>query len=153
MNTAALTRPTTRRPNRRHLGLIALAVMLFSISACSMNSDQFKVYDLVNRERTTRGGHILLPDEIAQAKAQKWAEHMAATGTLAHSNLTEGMDGGWRKLGENVGRGGSIEVIHNAFMKSDGHRRNILDPAFTHLGTGVAKGPAGVFVVQVFTKR
>ncbi len=152
MNTTVPARPTERRLNGRHLGLVAIVLMLFAVSAC-MNDQQFQAYDLVNRERTTRGGHLLLHDATAQAKAQNWAEHMAATGVLAHSNLRDGMDSGWTKLGENVGRGGSIEAIHRAFMNSSGHRNNILDPAFTHLGVGVAKGSAGVFVVHVFTRR
>lgn len=38
-------------------------------------------------------------------------------------------------------------------MQSPGHRRNLLDPRWTHAGYGAALGPDGVVVVQLFTER
>ncbi len=52
-----------------------------------------------------------------------------------------------------------IEVAHKDLMSSPGHRRNILEPEFTHIGIGIVKGypdeegqthPDGVTVVQIF---
>ena len=38
-------------------------------------------------------------------------------------------------------------------MQSPGHRRNLLDPRWTHAGYGAAQGPDGVVLVQIFTER
>ena len=57
-----------------------------------------------------RAPDALQVHSVLTAKAQAWAAHMAATGCLCHSNLTDGVSVGWRKLGENVGRGPSVAV-------------------------------------------
>ena len=54
--------------------------------------------------------------------------------------LADGAPPGWRKLGENVGMGGSISSVHVAYMDSPGHRANVLDPAFTQIGTAAVWG-------------
>ena len=38
-------------------------------------------------------------------KAQQWAGVLADRGALQHSKLDDGVDPGWRALGENVGYG------------------------------------------------
>ena len=54
----------------------------------------------------------------------------------------------WR--GES-GRAFTVERAHNALMQSDGHRRNILNPAFTHIGVGISKGGSyGMMFTQMF---
>ncbi len=90
----------------------------------------------------------------AQKKAQAWAEHLAQINKLEHSNLASGMDDQWKRLGENVGySSSSISKVHDQFMASAGHRANILDGRFTHVGIGVAKANGRVFVVQMFVQR
>jgi len=44
----------------------------------------------------------------------------------------------WGSYGENIALGQNTPPdVMQAWMTSDGHRRNILDPSFTHLGVGV----------------
>lgn len=40
----------------------------------------------------------------------------------------------------------------NGWMNSDGHRRNILNPAFTHMGVALAGSGNGVYATQVFAE-
>lgn len=48
------------------------------------------------------------------------------------------------RIGENIGWGsghlGSPRKIHRAWMRSDGHRKNILNRGFRQVGIGVARG-------------
>ena len=130
--------------------LVVAAV--FTLAAC-MSTQQQVAFDLVNGARADSGVSPLAADAIAQAKAQSWAEHLAARNTLEHSNLSAGMDDGWRRLAENVGVGASIDEVQRQFMGSDVHRANVLDRRFTHLGVGVAQGHGRTFVVLVFVQR
>jgi uncharacterized protein YkwD len=150
---ATITSPRpTRTPRRLRIGIAGLVIAAVSLAAC-MNSQQQVAFDLVNGARGDAGLPALTLDPVAQAKAQGWAEHLAATNQLGHSNLSDGMDGGWLRLAENVGYGSSIEEVQQRFMQSSAHRQNVLDRGFTHLGVGVARGSGQTFVVLVFVQR
>ena len=89
------------------------------------------------------------------AKAQAWADRLAAQGYLEHSNLA---DRNWSttrtKLGENVAYGPSMEAVHDNLMRSAPHRANILSVDYNKVGTGVAFSPIGtVWVVQEFMQE
>jgi uncharacterized protein YkwD len=58
----------------------------------------------------------------------------------------------YRYIGENVAVGfNSPEAVVKGWMNSPGHRRNILDRAFTHVGVGAAICDRGrVYWTQVF---
>jgi hypothetical protein len=75
---------------------------------------------------------------------------MADTGVLAHSALADGAPGEWIRLGENVGRGGDVNGIHNAFVASASHLKNLVDPGFRYVGIGVVSINGGIFVSEVF---
>jgi uncharacterized protein YkwD len=68
--------------------------------------------------------------------------------------LSDGAPSTWLKLGENVGYGGTIAAIHEAYLNSPGHRANIMDPTFTEIGAaavwGDCEGQHRVFTVQEF---
>lgn len=154
--TAALAphSPATGRTRKGRLGfLVVLLTGAVLLAACGMNADQQRAFDLVNQSRSSSGIASLEQDNTAKKKAQAWAEHLARQGKLAHSNLASGMDDGWKALGENVGYGSSIDHVHQQFMNSSGHRKNILNAGYTHLGVGVAQGNGRTYVVHVFVKR
>jgi uncharacterized protein YkwD len=105
---------------------------------------------LVNRERVSRGIAALGWDDQLAAKAQAWAEQMAAQNTISHSNLPSGITESWTTLGENVGFGNDIRVVHIGFMNSPVHRDAILGTQYTAIGVGVAVRGNRVFVAQEF---
>lgn len=55
-------------------------------------------------------------------------------------------------IGENISAGyDSVAAACRGWMRSSGHRRNILDADYTHIGGGFARGgPYGRYYVQVF---
>jgi hypothetical protein len=140
----------SRAPRTLRLGGLAVAlVCLLALAGCT--PEQTATYDRINRIRTEQGLPTLLPSPHAMAKAQAWAEHLAAVGHLEHSDLWDGMPEGGVALGENVGMGGDLDAISAAFMNSPKHRANLLDPRWNWVGTGVATGANGLlYVVQVF---
>lgn len=57
------------------------------------------------------------------------------------------------RFGENVARNGSVERLHMSLLRSPGHREARMDPEFTHVGIGVARGsPHMLYQVEVFAE-
>jgi uncharacterized protein YkwD len=154
-STAALAQPRSRR--RSALALLAIVVLALAAAGC-MPSDARTFLDRTNSLRSSVGARPLHENDILTHKAEEWAKHMAATGTLAHSNLSDGLGGlQWRMLGENVGyssgTGDVLKRIHDMFVASAPHRANLVNPRFTHMGVGVAKDSRGrVWVAEVFAQ-
>jgi len=85
--------------------------------------------------------------------ARRHAARMAASRSIYHNTRLGSEVTGWSAIGENVGRGGSVAVIHNAFMNSSSHRGNILSTSFTQVGIGTARGTDGqIYVAEVFRR-
>jgi uncharacterized protein YkwD len=63
----------------------------------------------------------------------------------------------WRTYGENVAAGYTTpESVVAGWMQSDGHRANILNPAFRDIGVGYAYGASSTYKhywTQVFAAR
>ena len=128
-----------------------LAAVAIVLSACS--PQQVDTFQRINYDRMDNGLIGMSINDSLMAKAQAWADRLAAIGYLWHSDLTDGVDPGWWMLGENVGSGPSADAIEQAFLNSPSHRANILNPEFNWAGTGVAvSGNGTVYLVQVFAK-
>ena len=104
----------------------------------------------INALRTSVGVGGLTLHPVLIAKAEAWAQRMADSGCLCHSNLPDGVTVGWRKLGENIGRGPSVASIHVALVNSPLHYANMVDSAFHWIGVGVAYGNGQMYVAEVF---
>jgi uncharacterized protein YkwD len=118
-----------------------------------------KVLSLVNIERANYGiaalscGNALL-NQAAMIRAAELIDkfsHTRPDGSSCFSAYTD-LGGAYRRMGENIAYGqSSPQAVVDAWMKSDGHRRNILNPDFTYLGVGVAKSSSGrLYWVQLF---
>lgn len=142
----------TKRGKRRFWLVVLVPALCLSLMAASCtSSDQNTVFNQVNASRTSRGVRAMGENMWLANFAQQWAEFMASTCTLGHSqNYASANPYNWRSLAENVGRGTSLASVHTAFMNSPGHRANILNPNFNYLGTGVAYGCGYVWVVHEF---
>ena len=141
----------------RRLGVVLLgvALALCGLSLPTAHADEAGSFvSLINQARAQRGldGYRTSGELASVALAQ--AKRMAKADKLFHNPGLAGSVSNWYKLGENVGSGGSVEVIHNAFMASPSHRENILDSGFTEVGVGVVVRNDGiVFVSEVFRQR
>jgi hypothetical protein len=56
-------------------------------------------------------------------------------------------------FGENIAASGSPEVAHEGLMNSPGHRKNMLEPLFTHVGIAALRGDTGLVVTMNFGRR
>ncbi len=120
------------------------------------------VFRALNADRKARGLAALEPDAQVAAVARAHAEDMARNGYLEHINL-EG-ESPFQRLtrahiryaaaAENIAVTGAASALEPCWMKSPGHRANILTPTYTHVGIGVAKNSKGRYYgVQVFITR
>ncbi len=144
--------------NVRRLPLLVLVLLgLGTATACeSTSQDRDQVIALVNASRAASGLAPLREHPVLSLKADAWARHLRDICDLEHSKLSDGAPDEWLKLGENVGYGGTISQIHDAYLNSPGHRANIMDPAYTTMGAAAVYGNCGgqtrVFTVQEFMK-
>lgn len=116
---------------------------------------------LVNQERVSRGIKPLVWDEARAEVGRKHSEDMFKRGYFSHYSQ-EGKDVGDRLIeagidytyaGENLALAPDLKRSHTGLMNSEGHKRNILDPAFKKLGIGVIDGGVyGKMFTQVFTE-
>ncbi len=132
--------------------LLACCALLFlpQIAAPALADDAADVLALVNQERTSRGIPPLTMCAVLNTVGQNHTDDMITRQFFAHTN-PDGKDPGdrmtaagyiWTWEGENiaVGYGTPEEVVEDAWMQSPGHRANILNPNFVHMGLGTAVG-------------
>lgn len=104
---------------------------------------QAEVLRLVNVERAAVGLSPLEADltlmQAAQIRADETVQlfsHTRPNGESCFTVLSE-LGISYRSCGENIAAGFSTpEQTVNQWMNSEGHRANILNPSFTHLGVG-----------------
>jgi len=105
----------------------------------------------INALRAEQGLDALEVHSNLVAKARDWSSTMADAGEIWHSDLADGITANWKRLGENVGMGGSVEALHDAFVASPSHYENLVDPGFRHVGIGVTVDSEGtIFVAEEF---
>jgi uncharacterized protein YkwD len=108
------------------------------------------IFDRVADEREARDlGDLEWDDALAEV-AREWSADMARRAELEHQDLPELIHdprlGHFVGLGENIFQAtGPVPagVIHAGWMRSDGHRRNVLQPGFDRIGIAVVCTAAG----------
>lgn len=139
-------------------------VMIFTCDRnTAENSYAQQVLDLVNAERAKNGLSALeLGDAELEAAAEKRAEEIARVtshtrpdGTNCFTVLSE-CGASEKPTGENAAWGEATpEEVVASWMKSEGHRTNILDPEAKKMGVGYyfdANSTWGHQWIQIFTK-
>lgn len=105
-----------------------------------------QVIDLTNKERQRAGLPALKADTKLSGVAQKKSQDMQNNNYFSHTSPTYGSpfdmmrDFGvtYRTAGENIAQGQrSPQEVVNAWMNSSGHRKNIMNRDFTHIGVGL----------------
>jgi uncharacterized YkwD family protein len=114
-------------------------------SGTEISAFESKVIDLTNEQRRKNGLPNLQPDTALSNVAQEKSNDMQAKNYFSHTSPTYGSpfdmmrDFGvsYNTAGENIAMGQrSAEEVVNAWMNSEGHRKNILSPNYTHIGVG-----------------
>lgn len=124
-----------------------------SASASEMRA---AVVCLINQQRTMRGLPSLDVSAKLNRSAQVWNQWMVSKGNFTHGSdfasriSAVGYD--WQTAGENIATGfATPRSVVNAWMASPEHCRNILDPSFRDVGTGVTEAAVGTWATQPAT--
>jgi uncharacterized protein YkwD len=85
--------------------------------------------------------------------ARSWAAQMAKDGGISHrTDLTTAAPADWVHVGENVGVGGTVASLHQAFVASPLHHKNLVDPDFESIGVGIVVVDGRIWVAENFLK-
>jgi uncharacterized protein YkwD len=119
------------------------------------------VVQLLNlTKRSSHGSPPLKLAEPLNRAAQLHAEDLATHNFFSHTGSDGSSVGSrvtrenYRTVGENIYRGtrSAPEQGIAGWMRSPGHRRNLLSPRFTEVGFGIAQGGSDIFYVQVLAR-
>lgn len=106
----------------------------------------------MNGARALEGLNKLGLDPELSRAARKHTQEMWTQDELYHtpSDKLRYRVTNWTTIGENVGVGGIVSSLHEAFMNSPAHRDNILYTTFRNVGVGVAKKNGRMWVTVIF---
>jgi uncharacterized protein YkwD len=135
---------------------------------------ELQMLDLVNHDRTDPS---TLQETKGRARPLQWDGRLAAVARLHSEDMAregffghEGADGSepanrvtragiqWRSTGENIAKCRDVAEAEAIFMNEpkfrQNHRGNILNPEYTHVGIGIARGPDGtLYITQEFVEE
>lgn len=116
-------------------------------SAQLIEGFEYQLFDLTNAARVKHGLSALTWDEATRVTARDHSTDMATHNYFSHTNRQgkspfermEEDDIAYLMAGENLAMGQLSSIFaHEGLMNSLGHRENILQKEFDHLGVGVA---------------
>jgi len=118
---------------------------------------QQQILDSTNAERAKAGCGALTLHPQLNAAADAHSEDMSAQNYFSHTGLNgskpwdRSADAGYagRSIAENIAAGyGSVEQVMTGWMNSSGHKANILNCGYSHLGVGYSA--QGNYWTQLF---
>jgi len=130
-----------------------------SSEVIDLTVDEQLMFNLINQERGKAGVALLQVDARLVQSARAKSKDMLENNYFSHTSPTLGSFAAlirqyapdYRYLGENLAGNRSVQAAHTALMQSDGHRKNILNPKYTHFGIGIVNGgPYGKMFTQHF---
>jgi uncharacterized protein YkwD len=152
-----------RRSTRRRLGgLLALVLsgLLFlgTVGGTAVGEERTgprrHMLALTNHDRANHHRSALSFAERLAHYAKSHSQAMADKGYIYHSTsdqLIAALDGyHWQLGGENVGVGGSLESLEDAFMASTDHRKNILRKVYDHAAVGIVRQDDAIWITVIF---
>lgn len=128
----------------------------------SISAIEKEVVRLVNIERKQAGLNPLQIDTQVSNVARLKSEDMRDRNYFNHTSPTYGspfdmlkrFNITYKTAGENIAKGQkTAEAVVEAWMNSEGHRRNILSKSFTHIGVGYAKKGSTTYWTQMFITK
>jgi uncharacterized protein YkwD len=131
-----------------------------SSSSPRLSADEQLLLDSTNRERAAEGLQPLRWDNALAEAARQHAQVMLTQNLLLHQCLNEApldervaqAGAKFSMIAENIAVGPNAVTIHDGWMHSTGHRKNILNADVTSIGIAVVKGNVGMFAVQDFSR-
>ncbi|MGN9865788.1 CAP domain-containing protein [Bacillus swezeyi] len=117
-------------------------------ASSSVSAYEKEVVELTNAERKKQGLKPLTLDEKLSKVARTKSQDMKDNNYFDHNSPTYGSPFdmmkkfgiSYRTAGENIAKGQRTpQEVVKAWMNSEGHRKNIMNPDFTHIGVGYVK--------------
>jgi uncharacterized protein YkwD len=129
------------------------------LHAVQPSADEQALFDAANRERAALHLQRLEWDSLLAVAAHQHALAMTREHELSHQYPGElpldqrAAQAGARfaEIAENIAFGSTAQEIHDGWMHSPGHRKNILNPEVSALGISVVLARDGLFAVQDFS--
>jgi len=123
-------------------------------------SAAWQIFELANRARTAAGAGLLQWDPALAQAALAHCRRMAAEGPIAHQYAGEADAAGragqagahFDIVEENVAVGQSAAEIHEAWMRSPGHRSNLLSPEVDRVGVAVVEARGALYAVADYSR-
>lgn len=127
-----------------------------------LTKDEIDLFDLINKERSSNNLQKLSLDPTISKISRLKSKDMLEKGYFSHHSPTYGSPFDmmrqfaitFKSAGENIAGNNSILEALNAWMASEGHRKNILDKDFNFTGIGITASPIyGKIIVQQFISK
>jgi uncharacterized protein YkwD len=117
------------------------------------------LFQSANRDRAAQGLPPLKWDDALATAAHAHSVLMSQQNTLSHqfpgeqdvSSRSKQAGARFSSIGENVAQGSSAAGIHDQWMKSPPHRRNLLDPDFNAVGIAMVDRGGILFATEDFS--
>jgi uncharacterized protein YkwD len=123
-------------------------------------SEAWQIFELANQSRAAAGASRLEWDPALAQAALAHCRRMAAEGPIAHQYKGEADAAGragqagahFDIVEENVAIGQSAAEIHEAWMRSPGHRSNLLNPEVDRVGVAVVEARGVLYAVADYSR-
>lgn len=126
----------------------------------SYSGIETEIISLINNYRSEKGLSTLNTFNIVSSEAESHTNYMIEKGEVSHANfgrrfqnLVNYADA--KSVAENVAYGySSAQAVVNAWLNSEGHRKNIENPEFTDFGISTESNNEGRnYFTNIFIKR
>lgn len=127
-----------------------------------LSQEEKQLLNLINAERAKKNLSPLVADPELMKVARIKAEDMTKNNYFSHYSPTYGspfdmmrqFGVSFRAAAENIAGNSTIEGAVNAWMKSEGHRNNIMNANYNYAGIGITKSSKyGYVFVQMFIRK
>lgn len=159
--------------------LLALILFNLSLMSCSAEDDNeildqssstenikinyvqmdYEIVELINAHRISIGLNTINLLDPASKEAISHNQYMIEQGRISHDNFGSRAqvlmnEANAKKVSENVGYGySSAQAVVEAWLNSEGHKKNIEDAAITHIGISSKTNSEGkYYYTNIFVK-
>ncbi|MCM0650639.1 CAP domain-containing protein [Clostridium swellfunianum] len=131
-------------------------------NSSTLTSQEQEMLKLINQARAQNNVSPLQIDMQVTNVARVKAQDMIDNNYFSHNSpkygspfdMLKAFGVSYVEAGENIAGNQTIQNAHNALMNSPGHRKNILNPDYTHIGLGIRNGgPYGNMFSQMFVSK
>lgn len=147
---------------KRLISVLVILLLLAAVPpayAANFSDMQQEMLGYINTERAKVNAPLLVLDESLCSGAFLKSQDMVVNNYFSHTSpiygnpfdmmRSQGID--FHRAGENIAKNFSVQGSHKAFMKSSGHRANILNAKYNKLGLGFYQSGGYLYVTQWFT--